>query len=82
MCHDGRANTYSFNYKGVKIILVPNRVPAESKPMKQGAVTSMLSQAKFEEELQDLDIVFALVGKEVSEGVVIPEVAASLVREF
>ena len=80
--HDGRANTYSFNYKGVKIVLVPNRVPTESKPVKQGASANMLSLAKFEEELQDSDVVFALVGKEISEEVVIPEVAASLIREF
>ena len=59
-----------------------NRVPTESKPVKQGASANILSLAKFEEELQDSDIVFALVGKEVSEGVVIPKVAASLVREF
>ena len=82
--HDGRADTYSFVYKGVKIVLVPNRDSTESKNSKQGdgSSSNMLSLARFEEEVRESDIVFALVGKEVTGEVVIPEVAASLVGEF
>ena len=49
--HDGRANTYSFICKGVKIVLVPNRGTIEPKLVKVSMSANMLSLAKFEEEM-------------------------------
>ena len=54
----------------------------EPKPVKQGTNTIMLSLARFEEELQEVDVVFALVGNELSEDVEVPEEAVAIVREF
>ena len=80
--HDGRANTYSFIFKGVKIVLVPNKTGGDPKPVEQSVNVSMLSLAKFEEELQESEVVFALVGKELAGDVELPEAAVGLVSEF
>lgn len=80
MTHDDRADTYSYVYMRVKIVLVPDKNPIDSKPMKQSGSTSMLSLARFEEELQDLNVVFALVGKEVDREVAIPKVTVPVCR--
>ena len=42
----------------------------------------MLSLAKFKEEMQGLEVVFALVGKEVTREVAIPEEAVLIVKDF
>ena len=80
--HDGRVNTYSFTFKGVKIVLVPSKATGEPKPVRQGTTASMLSLAQFEEELQESEMMFALVRKELTEDVVLPDEAVAIVREF
>ncbi|PKI57323.1 hypothetical protein CRG98_022268, partial [Punica granatum] len=62
--HDGRTNKYNFTYKGLKIVLVPNRDAIESRPANPIIGTNLLSLAQFREELHDAELMFALVGKE------------------
>ncbi|GJT13555.1 putative nucleotidyltransferase, ribonuclease H, partial [Tanacetum coccineum] len=76
--HNGRTNTYSFLFGGVKITLMPNK-PKEvvSKP-----IGTLLTLWQFEDELEIGDDVFVLIGKEVAEDSEIPEAMFSLLEEF
>ncbi|GJZ81306.1 putative nucleotidyltransferase, ribonuclease H [Tanacetum coccineum] len=76
--HNGRTNTYSFLFGGVKIILMPNK-PKEviSKP-----TGTLLTLSQFEDELEMGDDVFVLIGKEVAEDSEIPEAMIPLLEEF
>nr|GEW43799.1 putative reverse transcriptase domain-containing protein [Tanacetum cinerariifolium] len=76
--HNGRTNTYSFLFWGVKITLMPNK-PKEvvSKP-----TGTLLTLSQFEDELEMRDGVFVLIGKEVAEDSEIPEAMIPLLEEF
>ncbi|GKB54909.1 putative nucleotidyltransferase, ribonuclease H, partial [Tanacetum coccineum] len=76
--HNGRTNTYSFLFGGVKITLMPNK-PKEvvSKP-----TGTLLTLSQFEDELEMGDDVFVLIGKEVAEDSKIPEAMIPLLEEF
>ncbi|GJV96777.1 putative nucleotidyltransferase, ribonuclease H [Tanacetum coccineum] len=76
--HNGRTNTYSFLFGGVKITLMPNK-PKEviSKP-----TGTLLTLSQFEDELEMGDDVFVLIGKEVAEDSEIPEAMIPLLEEF
>ena len=50
--HDGRANTYSLMFEGVKIVLLPGKQALE-QPKLASDVSALLSLAQFEEELQE-----------------------------
>ncbi|PKI36368.1 hypothetical protein CRG98_043241, partial [Punica granatum] len=67
--HDGRTNKYNFTHKGIKIVPVPNRDRAafEPEPADPVTATNLLSFARFQEELDDAEFMFALVGREVVE---------------
>ncbi|GJW92756.1 hypothetical protein Tco_0172428 [Tanacetum coccineum] len=76
--HNGRTNTYSFLFRGVKITLMPNK-PKEvvSKP-----IVTLLTLLQFEDELEMGDDVFMLIGKEVDEDSEIPKAMIPLLEEF
>ncbi|GKB75352.1 putative nucleotidyltransferase, ribonuclease H, partial [Tanacetum coccineum] len=76
--YNGRTNTYSFLFGGVKITLMPNK-PKEviSKP-----TGTLLTLSQFEDELDMGDDVFVLIGKEVAEGSEISEAMIPLLEEF
>ncbi|KAF5774775.1 putative nucleotidyltransferase, Ribonuclease H [Helianthus annuus] len=76
--HNGRSNTYSFLFGGVKITLVP------SKPKQLAAKQSgtLLTISQFQDELEDTDSVFVLIGKAVPEEVEIPDAMLPLLEEF
>ncbi|GKB78780.1 putative reverse transcriptase domain-containing protein, partial [Tanacetum coccineum] len=76
--HNGRTNTYSFLFGGVKITLMPNK-PKEviSKP-----TGTLLTLSQFEDELEMGDDVFVLIGKEVAEDSEIPKAMIPLLEEF
>ncbi|KAI3526019.1 hypothetical protein L1887_05170 [Cichorium endivia] len=76
--HNGRSNTYSFLFGGVKITLVPSK-PKELVTKPSG---TLLTLTQFESELNVADNVFVLIGKEVTEGVVIPDAMVPLLEEF
>ncbi|KAJ9566128.1 hypothetical protein OSB04_002094 [Centaurea solstitialis] len=76
--HDGRANTYSFVFDGVKITLVPSK-PKELVVKPSG---TLLTLAQFDEELGSAESVFVLIGKEVAEEVKVPDSMVPLLREF
>ncbi|KAK1410999.1 hypothetical protein QVD17_37542 [Tagetes erecta] len=76
--HNGRSNTYSFMFGGVKITLVPSK-PKELAPK---SPSTLLTTSQFEEELKKAESVFVLVGKEVYDGEEIPDVMAPLFNEF
>ncbi|KAK9135530.1 hypothetical protein Syun_014860 [Stephania yunnanensis] len=78
--HDGITNKYTLMFKGVKIVLVPAKDPEEVKPTKESS--SLLSLARFEDELQDSEVVYILMGKEVDRDIDVPEAAISIVKEF
>ncbi|KAI3700067.1 hypothetical protein L2E82_44682 [Cichorium intybus] len=76
--HNGRSNTYSFLFDGVKITLVPSK-PKELVTKPSG---TLLTLTRFESDLNVADDVFVLIGKEVTEGVVIPDAMVPLLEEF
>ncbi|XP_039145675.1 uncharacterized protein LOC120282882 [Dioscorea cayenensis subsp. rotundata] len=77
--HNGRTNTYSFTKDGVKIVLLPRRDTTTS-PTRD--ITNLLTLAKFEEEILQSDVVFALIGKGVAVEEAIPHIAKPIVDEF
>ena len=77
MTHDVHANTYSFNFNNIKIVLLPSKDIGKSKPTKDN--TNSLSLARFEEEMRDTGTLYVLIRKEVSEKIQIPKVAVSLI---
>ncbi|GKB76795.1 putative nucleotidyltransferase, ribonuclease H [Tanacetum coccineum] len=76
--YNGRTNTYSLLFGGVKINLMPNK-PKEviSKP-----TGTLLTLSQFEDKLEIGDDVFVLIGKEVAEDSKIPEAMILLLEEF
>jgi hypothetical protein len=63
--HDGFKNTYSFELNGVKITLGPSRMKIKSKSSLKDS-TFILSKSEFTEILEESQIAFALVVKEVN----------------
>ncbi|GJZ94044.1 putative nucleotidyltransferase, ribonuclease H [Tanacetum coccineum] len=76
--HNGRTNTYSFLFGGVKITLMPNK-PKEviSKP-----TGTLLTLSQLEDELEMGNDVFVLIGKEVAEDSKIHEAVISLLEKL
>lgn len=59
--HDEHLNTYSFLFNSTKIVLLLKKEQGELKSIEE--VSSLLKIAKFEEELQNTQVVYALIGK-------------------
>ncbi|KAK4855125.1 hypothetical protein QYF36_004243 [Acer negundo] len=78
--HDGFKNTYSFDFNGTKIVLLPSKPTEKSKLPEDNA--NLLTYAKFELELEESEMVYVLVGKETSAELEVPEAAAPLISEF
>ncbi|XP_021995162.1 uncharacterized protein LOC110892296 [Helianthus annuus] len=76
--HNGRSNTYSFLFGGVKITLVPSK-PKQLATKQSG---TLLTISQFQDELEEADNVFILIGKPVAEEVDIPECMVPLFEEF
>ncbi|GKC81376.1 putative reverse transcriptase domain-containing protein, partial [Tanacetum coccineum] len=76
--HNGRTNTYSFLFGGVKITLMPNK-PKEVIIKPTG---TLLTLSQFEDELEMGDEVFVLIRKEVTKDSKIPEAMIPLLEEF
>ena len=70
-----------FMFDGVKIMLLPSRQVLE-KPKHVGDANALLSLAQFDEKLQESDIGYMLVGKEVADSIIIPEIVAPLITKF
>ncbi|XP_039126929.1 uncharacterized protein LOC120263078 [Dioscorea cayenensis subsp. rotundata] len=78
--YNGRTNTYSFTKDGVKIVLLPSRDTTHTSPTRDS--TNLLTLAKFELEILQSDVVFALIGKGVAVEEAIPHIAKPIVDEF
>nr|GEX71966.1 hypothetical protein [Tanacetum cinerariifolium] len=76
--HNGKTNTYSFVFGGVKITLMPNK-PDEVVNKPTG---TLLTLSQFEDELEMGDDIFVLIGKEVAEDSEVPEAMIPLLEEF
>nr|GEX17294.1 hypothetical protein [Tanacetum cinerariifolium] len=76
--HNGRTNTYSFLFRGVKITLMPNK-PKEVVNKPTG---TLLTLSQIEDELEMGDDIFVLIGKKVAEDSEILEVMIPLHEEF
>nr|GEY66165.1 putative reverse transcriptase domain-containing protein [Tanacetum cinerariifolium] len=76
--YNGRDNTYSFLFEGVKITLMPNK----PKEIVSKSIGALLTLSQFEEELEVGDDVFVLIGKEVAEDSEIPKTVIPLLKEF
>ncbi|GKC62572.1 putative nucleotidyltransferase, ribonuclease H, partial [Tanacetum coccineum] len=76
--HNGRTNTYSFLFGGVKITLMPNK-PKEVVTKPTG---TLLTLSQFKDKLEIGDDVFVLIGKEVVEDSEIPKAMIPLLKEF
>ncbi|GKB61665.1 hypothetical protein Tco_0917851 [Tanacetum coccineum] len=61
--HNGRTNTYSFLFRGVKITLMPNK----PKEVVSKSTSTLLTLSQFKDELEMGDDVFVLIGDEVAE---------------
>ena len=81
MVHEGRANTYSFVFEGVRIVLMPSR-QGDSKAKPTGEGTILLFLAQMDEELKQSTRGYLLIGKEVTESSTVPSEMAPLVAEF
>ncbi|XP_076918458.1 uncharacterized protein LOC143578882 [Bidens hawaiensis] len=76
--HDGRSNSYSFMFGGVKITLVPSK-PKQLATKQSG---NLLTISQFEDKLVEADSVFVLIGKSVPKEVEIPAAMIPLLEEF
>ncbi|GJU49514.1 putative reverse transcriptase domain-containing protein, partial [Tanacetum coccineum] len=76
--HNGRANTYSFLFVGVKITLMSNK----PKELVNKATGTLLTLSQFQDELEMGDDVFVLIGKEVAKDSEIHEAMIPLLEEF
>ncbi|GKD65536.1 putative reverse transcriptase domain-containing protein [Tanacetum coccineum] len=76
--HNGRANTYSFRFDGVKITLMPNK----PKELVNKPTSTLLTLSQFQDELEMGGDVFVLIGKEVAKDSEIPEAMIPLLEEF
>nr|GEW23912.1 hypothetical protein [Tanacetum cinerariifolium] len=61
--HNGKTNTYSFLFGGVKITLMPNK----PKQVVNKPTGTLLTLSQFKDELEMGDDIFVLIGKEVAE---------------
>ena len=81
--HDGRTNSYSFMFEGVKIILVPKkRQQEESKSEEIEELKTLLTLKEFVEEVKESPEVFLLIGHEASESVEVLEEVKPVVEEL
>ncbi|KAI9174135.1 hypothetical protein LWI28_012455 [Acer negundo] len=78
--HDGFKNTYSFVFHEKKIVLLPSK-PSE-KIKAHSDTTNLLSYAKFELEIKEVETVYVLMGKETQADMEVPSAAAPLISEF
>ncbi|GKE88486.1 hypothetical protein Tco_1565961 [Tanacetum coccineum] len=76
--HNGRANTYSFLFDGVKITLMPNK----PKELVNKPTGTLLTLSQFQDELDMGGDVFVLIGKEVAKDSEIPEAMIPLLDEL
>nr|GEX40567.1 putative reverse transcriptase domain-containing protein [Tanacetum cinerariifolium] len=76
--HNGKTNTYSFLFGGVKITLMPNK-PKEVVNKPTG---TLLTLSQFKDELEMRDDIFVLIEKEVAEDSEILEDMIPLREEF
>nr|GEV83237.1 hypothetical protein [Tanacetum cinerariifolium] len=76
--HNGKTNTYSFLFGGVKITLMPNK----PKKVVNKPTGTLLTLLQFEDELEMGDDIFVLIGKEVAEDSEVPEAMIPLLEEF
>nr|GEU68731.1 putative reverse transcriptase domain-containing protein [Tanacetum cinerariifolium] len=76
--HNGKTNTYSFLFGGVKITLMPNK-PKEVVNKPTG---TLLTLSQFKGKLEMGDDIFVLIGKEVVEESEIPKAMVPLLKEF
>nr|GEY52015.1 hypothetical protein [Tanacetum cinerariifolium] len=76
--HSGGANTSTFLFDGVKIILMQTK-PKELVNKPPGTLLTLL---QFQDELEMGDDVFVLIGKEVAKDSKIPEAMIPLLEEF
>ncbi|GKE22115.1 putative nucleotidyltransferase, ribonuclease H [Tanacetum coccineum] len=76
--HNGRTNTYSFLFDGVKITLMPNK----PKELVHKPTGTLLILSQFQDELEMGDDVFLLIGKEVDKDRKFPEAMIPLLEEF
>ena len=68
-------------YDGVKIVLLPSKQVVERvKPAVEAK--TLVSMAQFDEELQQSNIGYILLGKEVTDSVMVPDLVVPLVSEF
>ncbi|GJR03706.1 putative CCCH-type zinc finger family protein [Tanacetum coccineum] len=76
--HNGRSNTYSFWFDGVKITLMLNK----PKELVNKPTSTLLTLSQFQDELVFGGDVFVLIGKEVAKDSEIPEAMIPLLEEF
>ncbi|CAM8960751.1 unnamed protein product [Rhodiola kirilowii] len=69
--HDGRTNTYSFLFRGKKIVLVPSKSRVASS-IGNPPSTNLLSQAPFQGAMQESEVVYGVVPREPSELLTLP----------
>ncbi|KAI3465131.1 hypothetical protein Pfo_021794, partial [Paulownia fortunei] len=60
--HDGRTNTYSFLFRGKKIVFLPS---PDKSSLSLGESNTLLSYACFEYAIEELGIIYLLLGKTI-----------------
>ncbi|XP_028547843.1 uncharacterized protein LOC114578643 [Dendrobium catenatum] len=74
--HDGRSNTYSFDWKGRKIILMPQTLSASDR--NEQATMFVVSGASLIHLWQENSVMFALIAEAAETGRVSPNVPSTV----
>lgn len=78
--HDGRSNTYSFLFEGVKFVLIPSLPSTPSAPQEPQVL--LLHHADFMREIRHAPPIFLLLPTDVEHSPIIPPPVSSLLQEF
>lgn len=78
--HDGRRNTYSFLFEGIKITLLPSAPKPPPTPVEPRVL--YLSHSAFLEEMTSAPFALLLLAHDISASTSVPDAVAPLLSEF
>ncbi|WOH04342.1 hypothetical protein DCAR_0623751 [Daucus carota subsp. sativus] len=83
--HDGRSNTYSFMFRGKKIVLVPNKPKGSATtPVQTPPSITLLSRGPFQAAMEESGVVFVLFACPIASdtSATVPAAVQPLLDEF
>lgn len=67
--HDGRCNTYSFMFRGKKIVLVPTKPKTSSPTADPPPTVTLLSRVPFQTAMEESGLVFVLLAQPLGDSI-------------